>query len=213
MPWGSSTIIGLFVGAGLLAAVFGYLQVRLGDRATIPIRILKQRSILTGGGVLFFTGAACYVVSGPYHKTSLGLFLTSMQDVFYIPFWFQSVQGLDALTAGIRMIAFALPQIIALVAAGAIVTRTGHYVCYLSIRTRIFLITDEGKVPLIILGELICITGTVLLTRLRPDTSTVSWAAFLVVTSVGMGMAMQLPYTAVQVVLRYEHNVHASNVN
>ncbi len=54
-----------------------------------------------------------------------------------------------------------------------------------------------------IAGEIICIVGTGLLTRLEPKTSTVTWAASLVTTGIGMGMAMQLPYTAIQIVLQY----------
>lgn len=53
-----------------------------------------------------------------------------------------------------------------------------------------------------ILGELICIAGTALLTKLDPATPTVSWAAYLVVAGIGMGVVMQLPYTAIQVTLQ-----------
>ena len=53
-----------------------------------------------------------------------------------------------------------------------------------------------------ILGELVCIVATVLLTRLTLTSSAASWATSLVVTGIGMGMAMQLPYTAVQLVLQ-----------
>jgi hypothetical protein len=52
-----------------------------------------------------------------------------------------------------------------------------------------------------IAGELICIAGTALLTQLYPTTPTVAWAAYLVIAGIGMGMAMQLPYTAIQVTL------------
>lgn len=52
-----------------------------------------------------------------------------------------------------------------------------------------------------ILGEAVCIVGTALLTQLRPNTSTVAWAAYLVVAGIGMGTAMQLPYTAIHVTL------------
>lgn len=55
-----------------------------------------------------------------------------------------------------------------------------------------------------IIGELVCIAGTALLTRLEPNTRTLAWASYLVVAGLGMGVAMQLPYTAVQVVLRYD---------
>ena len=52
-----------------------------------------------------------------------------------------------------------------------------------------------------ILGEIVCIAGTAMLTQLHPHTRTVVWAAYLVVSGFGMGIAMQLPYTAVQVTL------------
>ena len=52
-----------------------------------------------------------------------------------------------------------------------------------------------------IVGECICIAGTALLTQLDIATPTIKWAAYLVVSGIGMGIAMQLPYTAVQVTL------------
>ena len=61
-----------------------------------------------------------------------------------------------------------------------------------------------------ILGEAICIVGTALLTQLEPNTPTVQWAAYMVVTGIGLGMAMQLPYTAVQVTLEYVDELHAT---
>ncbi len=61
-PWKSQTIIGLFIGSGLLFCVFGFTQWQLGEKATIPLRILRYRSIVTGAGVLFFLGASTYVV-------------------------------------------------------------------------------------------------------------------------------------------------------
>lgn len=54
-----------------------------------------------------------------------------------------------------------------------------------------------------VLGEIICVIGTGLLTRIDLGTSTVEWAAFLVIAGLGLGIGMQLPYTALQVVLRY----------
>ena len=59
------------------------------------------------------------------------------------------------------------------------------------------------QVPYMIVGQTICAIGAGLLTRLGLNTPTVDWAAYLVITGIGMGMSMQLPYTAVQVVLRY----------
>ena len=62
LPWRSSKIIGLLVGFGLLVALFGYSQYRLGDRATIPRKILLQRSILMSCGYIFFINMSNYTV-------------------------------------------------------------------------------------------------------------------------------------------------------
>lgn len=55
--------------------------------------------------------------------------------------------------------------------------------------------------PYMLAGELVMIAGSIALIHLEVDTSTMKWATFLVITGIGMGMAQQVPYTAVQVVL------------
>lgn len=103
--------------------------------------------------------------------------------MFFLPFWFQGVIGVDPVTTGIDFIPLLVPQLIALISVGALVKAFGYYV------------------PYMVMGELICIGGQAMLTQLKPDTSTVYWATSLVVAGLGSGMAMQLPYTAVAVVL------------
>jgi hypothetical protein len=49
----------------------------------------------------------------------------------------------------------------------------------------------------------ICVVGAGLVTRFDINTSTAEWRVFLVIAGVGLGTAMQLPYTALQVVLRF----------
>lgn len=53
-----------------------------------------------------------------------------------------------------------------------------------------------------ILGQLVATVGNVLLARIAVDTPTAAWAAYLAVTGIGTGMGLQMPFTAVQVVLR-----------
>ena len=45
---------------------------------------------------------------------------------------------------------------------------------------------------------MICSIGGGLITLIDTNTSTVQWAAYIVVNRIGMGMAQQLPYTALQ---------------
>lgn len=61
--WRSSRVIGLFVGFGVLAVVFALVQWRRGDRATIPLRVLRQRSVFMGAFYLFFLEMSIYVAS------------------------------------------------------------------------------------------------------------------------------------------------------
>jgi hypothetical protein len=90
---------------------------------------------------------------------------------------------------------------VALVLAGIVVTLWGHFVRAspgLTSRLTVF------KIPYMLAGEIISIVGLSLLTRLTTTTSVLDWASALVVTGFGLGMAMQLPYTAVQISLTEE---------
>ncbi|KAL7655248.1 hypothetical protein ACMYSQ_007202 [Aspergillus niger] len=104
-------------------------------------------------------------------------------DTYFLPFYFEAVHGISPVSSGVNFIPLMLTEMVALVIIGAVVKQWGHYV------------------PYILAGDLICIVGTALLTRLHPHTRTVQWAAYLVVTGLGLGLAMQLPYTAIQVTL------------
>lgn len=61
-PWSSGRVIGLFAGFGVLLALFGLLQWRLGEHATIPLRILRQRSVLMGSIFIAILDMTAYTV-------------------------------------------------------------------------------------------------------------------------------------------------------
>ncbi|KAK7701461.1 hypothetical protein SLS64_010205 [Diaporthe eres] len=84
---------------------------------------------------------------------------------------------------GLAFMALLIPQMISLIIIGAIVKQFGIYV------------------PYMLVGELIAIGGQAMLTQLRPESSVAYWAASLVVAGLGTGMAMQLPFTAIALVL------------
>lgn len=62
LAWSSSKTIGLIVGFVLIMAGFVILQLKRGEHATIPPRVMKQRSIYTGALVLFFLGLSSLTV-------------------------------------------------------------------------------------------------------------------------------------------------------
>jgi uncharacterized membrane protein len=92
--WNSSRIIGLLIGFGLLAILFCVLQWWLAEKATIPLRILRQRTVLYGALSLFFISMSSNIVSlplltEPYHFSAAKL--CSRNSItfpsIFKPFW------------------------------------------------------------------------------------------------------------------------------
>lgn len=112
--WRIIVLLVLFAGS---MAAFSWLQWMKGDNATLPFRILKQRSILSGA---FFAG--CCTAS-----------FTVVE--YYMAIYLQAIRGYTP----IRSALFSLPQVIglciALVIAGAGTTLTGYYVPFMFICT------------------------------------------------------------------------------
>lgn len=81
--WGSARVIALFVASGVLAIIFGVHQVWRGDRALLPLRILRNRDLLAGAWFnLCIEGAllvVTYYVGGvfPFAKQSREVGLTA----------------------------------------------------------------------------------------------------------------------------------------
>lgn len=102
-PWSNWRLVLLLCLFGVLIIIWTYVQVQLGDRATVPLRLLRQRVISFG---------SIYVMSA-YGSVVLIL--------YYVPIWFQAVRGLSPSRSGIDMCAFALPWTFFMVIAAQIV--------------------------------------------------------------------------------------------
>lgn len=61
-PWGNGPIIGLFVASGVLGLGFLAVQVVKGNKATLPPRLLKDRSVITCLVCIFSITGAFYTV-------------------------------------------------------------------------------------------------------------------------------------------------------
>lgn len=107
--WNNWRIILLFVLFGILFSAFGYAQYRRGDAATLPMRIVKQRSILAA---LWFSSCCNGILA-----------VTES----YIAIYFQGVKGLSATSSGL----LGLPMIaglgLASLASGMGINAIGYY--------------------------------------------------------------------------------------
>ena len=59
-PWNSSKVIGLFVGFGLMIAIFIGIQFWQGDRGTLPPRLFKNRNTFVAMMFSLFFGAGFF---------------------------------------------------------------------------------------------------------------------------------------------------------
>lgn len=107
--WNSSRIIALFVLAGVLLIAFSAVQVWRQDDATVPPRIIKQRSVLCGTIYAICIGGA----------------LVTM--LYVLAEWFQAVKGVSAVQSGIDNIPMVLSLVVGAIISGATVTHTGYY--------------------------------------------------------------------------------------
>ncbi|OAQ59416.2 MFS toxin efflux pump [Pochonia chlamydosporia 170] len=103
--------------------------------------------------------------------------------MYFLPIWFQAVKGASAVTSGIMSIPMLVSVAICTVGSGAIVNLWGYYM------------------PFIIGGAILMPIGFGLMSTLKVDSSAAAWIGFQIIAGAGVGMGMQQPLIAVQVVL------------
>ncbi|KAK3350008.1 major facilitator superfamily domain-containing protein [Lasiosphaeria hispida] len=107
--WNSSVVIGLFVGAALMAIVFVGIQIWKGDKGTLPPRLFKSRDVLCAMLFAFFFGASFFPL------------------VYYLSLYFQAIQGDSAVQAGIKLLPLLISVVITSVATGGLISVVGYY--------------------------------------------------------------------------------------
>ncbi|KAG9254387.1 putative MFS aflatoxin efflux pump [Emericellopsis atlantica] len=107
--WSSGRIIALFMLVGVFASAFIAAQVFLPRTATIPGRVIKQRSTYSGLCAIFLIGGSMYILT------------------YFLPIWFQVVKDVSAVDSGIRLLPFMLSMVLATMSNGFFVQRIGYY--------------------------------------------------------------------------------------
>ncbi|OTB02652.1 hypothetical protein M426DRAFT_322417 [Hypoxylon sp. CI-4A] len=161
-PWNSPTIIGLLCGGVvtfvLLWIWFGYK----GDAALLPPRLLRDRINI----MITITG---FLQSGG-----------SINSLYWLPIWFQSVKGASALESGILLLPLIISQLIASLVCGALVQKTGYYL------------------PEVIGGNALIAIGAGLTSTFSPSISLGKIIGYQIFMGAGRGFIIQLLVTAMQ---------------
>ncbi|KAI1078873.1 putative MFS multidrug transporter [Whalleya microplaca] len=167
-PWNNGRIIALFVISFLLLISFILVQVWLPEQAILPPRLFIQRSIASGLWASLCIGA---------HQAIL---------LYYLPIWFQAIQGESAVQSGIDLLPMVLFTAATSIANGQLVSLIGYYT------------------PSFIFGICFSAIGAGLLTTLEVHASKGKWIGYQVLYGFGQGLASQAPNMAAQTVLPKE---------
>ncbi|KAF6802503.1 MFS aflatoxin efflux [Colletotrichum sojae] len=167
-PWSDGRIVALLVVFAVAFCAFAAVQVFMPKTATVPARIITQRTMLAGALFMLFLAGSM------------------MLAVYYLPLWFQAVQGADPVDSGIYTIPLVLSIVVSSVISGGMTQKIGYYV------------------PSMILCPCIMSVGLGLMSTFRPGTSSAHWIGYQFLTGFGLGFGMQTVGLAVQAVLPKE---------
>lgn len=143
-PWHSGTIIALFVVSGVFGMAFIVSQIWRGEKATVPPHVIRQRSIFFG----------CIV--------SIGIGSVLVVFAFYLPIWFQVIQGKSPQSSGLSLIPLLLSVVVAVISSGIFASVAGYYT------------------PALIIGSAILIVGAGLISTWSVDVSPRIWIRYQV---------------------------------
>ncbi|CAK7206616.1 hypothetical protein SEUCBS139899_009416 [Sporothrix eucalyptigena] len=106
--WNSWRIILLLVIFGVCLVAWVGIQLHAGDAATLPLRLIKNRSLASAMVYMFFTMAFLYPMT------------------YYIPVWFQAVKNVSAQQSGIDILAMTAATAICAISAGFLTSAMGY---------------------------------------------------------------------------------------
>ncbi|MCJ1245267.1 hypothetical protein MMC30_002470 [Trapelia coarctata] len=166
--WNSSVVVGLLVGFVLLFAVFCVLQWRLNERAMVVPRLLKDRTIWAGMAFIFFLASCSWLF------------------VYYIPIYFQVIDGVSAANSGVRTIPTVIGMTVGTIIAGGAITSVGYHV------------------PFLVLSGAMSVAGAALLYTLDIGTGSPAWIGYQALAGLGFGFGIQVPIMAAQALMAPE---------
>ncbi|KAJ5592059.1 hypothetical protein N7537_008963 [Penicillium hordei] len=133
------------------------------------------------------TIVVCYLFSFFY-----GLAISTHQ--WLLPTYLQGIHYTSAALSGVICLAFSVPMTIFGLSTGFFTTRFGYYV------------------PFMWVGSVLYVVGSVLLFRLDADSSPGHYVGYQILAGAGCGMAIQVTFIAVQVVVSPHDMAHACNM-
>ncbi|KAK4546951.1 hypothetical protein LTR36_001683 [Oleoguttula mirabilis] len=164
-PWSSGRVIAVVVVFAVTFVAWVVLQYFQGDEATVPFSMLKQRTVFAANMYTLFLSASFTIL------------------VFYLPIWYQSVEGNNAEESGLKMLAIIFSLTFFSLAAGGATYAIGYYN------------------PFLILGTVLTSVGAGLLCSIDIDVGLGKLMGAQILCGAGIGMSLEQCNIAIQAVL------------
>ncbi|KAE8360400.1 MFS transporter [Aspergillus caelatus] len=107
--WRDGRMIALLTVFGALMIIWVLTQWRGGDNATVPLRVLRQRTVACSTFYIFFASASFVLL------------------IYYLPIWFQAIKGDSPDQSGIHNLPTVLSVVIFAIVSGLGVSLVGYY--------------------------------------------------------------------------------------
>ena len=160
--WSDSEDIGTLVGFALLTLVFCGVEWYMGDRALLQGSLIGNRAIMVNCLYIFFFGGGFFTL------------------LYYLPIYFQSVDGVSASQSGIDNLPLVLGVSICTVISGGLISKVGWYIPYL------------------LIGSMLTTIGLGLIYTLDIGTPSSHWIGYQALAGIGIGISFQVPMIANQ---------------
>ncbi|KAL4958232.1 major facilitator superfamily domain-containing protein [Aspergillus filifer] len=159
-PWSNSIVIGLIVGFVAILFVLIAWELYMGERAMSAPRLVKRHAIPSAVGFFFF---GSYIVI-----------------IYYLPTYFQSINGVSPIGSGVRNLPFILAVSTFTLVSGIFISATGY------------------PAPFVVGGAALGTIGCGLIYMFGADTSTGRWIGYQILAGAGNGIGVQVPMIMAQ---------------
>lgn len=161
-PWNDAKVIGTLVTFAILLAIFALVEWYSGERALLQGRLLKKPVILISNVYVVFLGGAFFLL------------------VYYLPIYFQSVDGVSPLNSGLRNLPLIVSVSIFSIVSGGLITAFGYWR------------------PIMVWASILAAVGCGLLYTLDIGTTAGYWIGYQTLAGIGLGLGFQVPIIVAQ---------------
>ncbi|KAI0387779.1 major facilitator superfamily transporter [Hypomontagnella monticulosa] len=160
--WSSADVLGTLIGCGVMILVFVVFEWYQGETAMLNHRVLRRRTIWAACLYAFLINSAFTI------------------SFYYLPIYFQSVQGVSAAESGIRTLPYILAVTLGVLGVGSAISALGY------------------TAPFMMVGAALNTVGSGLIYTFDIGSPKGTWIGYQIVGGIGIGLSFQVPIMLTQ---------------